>query len=646
MEPTQLKRKLTAVLIADVVGYSRLMSLDEEDTHVRLSDFVKAAIEPTIAEHGGRLVRTAGDGFLCEFDSALEAVDCGLDLQERLAEPDATITPNRRLRFRIGINTGDVIVGAGDIYGNIVNVAARLEALAQPGEIYLAQSVRDQLRGHPSLSFSDRGLQRVKNIVYPIRVYRVERVAEPQVRAPLPRITAVGRRLFRTSFFRRHRSTGVAAVFLTIAAAVTLGALPFRIDYSQVSPRGSIMVLPFRNASGNPEEDYFADAVTDNLTTDLSRLPDTAVISPATAFTYKGKAVDPREIGREFGVRYLLEGSIRKAGTKVQTNAQLVDTRSALHVWADRFDSEFTNLFELQEAVTGRIASSLHIQLIKAENRRAVAERPTDPDAIDLRLRAMALLVTLPTPEHSLSARHFLEESVRLDPQSADGWSQLADVLMTDYLNRWNEAKVSPEAAKDLVRRAGEAVQEALKIDPAIARAHFADGFIRRAKGDQAGALDAFDRAVQLDPNFARAYAQKANQLVMVGRPKEAAPLVLKAITLSPRDPYIGGAYWVIGRAYFVMQDYDNAIVWLRKAVEVIPNLWFSRAYLLSAYALSGRHEQPEARAAMTEFSTLFNGYTVQSIRDIYEKERLRPDPGIQASIQELYKGLQLAGVP
>ena len=403
------------------------------------------------------------------------------------------------------------------------------------------------------------------------------------------------------------------------------------------------MVLPFRNVSSIPGQDYFADAVTDDVTTDLSRLSDTVVISPGTAFTYKGKAVDPRQIGREFGVRYLLEGSIRKDGMQVQTNAQLVEARTAAHIWADRFDTELADLSELQDAITGRIASSLHIQ---AEHRRAMAERPADPDAVDLRLHAMALIVAGPSPEHHLSARQFLEESLQRDPQSAESWSQLAGLLVNDYLNDWNEAKQSAEAGKDLLRRAEKALAEALKIDPAVAAAHLADGFIRRAKGDHQAALDAFDRAVQLDPNSARAYAQKANQLVMVGRPKEAPPLGLKAIALSPRDPYAGMFYWVIGRAYFVMQNYDDAIVWLRKAVEVSPNVWYSRAYLLAAYAHLGRHERPEGRAALSDYNGGFSGYTVQRIRELYEKELPHTDPVMQASIQALYDGLQKAGVP
>jgi adenylate cyclase len=646
MDRPHLKRRLTAVMIADVVGYSRLMSVDEESTHLRLSDYIKNSIEPKISEHGGRLIRSAGDGLLVEFDSAVEAVYCALEIQHQLAARDAGIAADRRLRLRIGINAGDVIADNRDIYGNSVNIAARLEAVAGPGEIYVSRSVRDQSHGHPDLVFEDRGQRKVKSLSQPIRIYRVRRVEQQQRRA-FPADLFDGTRAFSRAVFFAHRRSAIwTSILLAVAASITVAALPLRRDYALLSPRASIMVLPFRNVSSIPGQDYFADAVTDDVTTDLSRLSDTVVISPGTAFTYKGKAVDPRQIGREFGVRYLLEGSIRKDGMQVQTNAQLVEARTAAHIWADRFDTELADLSELQDAITGRIASSLHIQLLQAEHRRAMAERPADPDAVDLRLHAMALIVAGPSPEHHLSARQFLEQSLQRDPQSAESWSQLAGLLVNDYLNDWNEAKQSQEAGKDLLRRAEKALAEALKIDPTVAAAHLADGFIRRAKGDHQGALDAFDREVQLDPNSARAYAQKANQLVMVGRPKEAPPLVLKAIALSPRDPYVGTFYWVIGRAYFVMQNYDDAILWLRKAVEVRPNVWYSRAYLLAAYAHLERHEQPEGRTALSDYNGGFSGYTVQRIRELYEKELPHTDPVMQASIQALYNGLQKAGVP
>jgi adenylate cyclase len=406
------------------------------------------------------------------------------------------------------------------------------------------------------------------------------------------------------------------------------------------SVHASIMVLPFRSMSNDPDEGYFADAVTDDLTTDLSRMSDTTVIARATAFTYKGKIVDPRQIGQDCDVRYLLEGSIRKVGTKVQANTHLVDARSAVAIWADQFDSDVTDLFELQEAVTGRIASSLGIQLVKAESRRR--DRSKDPNAIDLRLRAMAILIESITPQHNLAARKYLQEAVSLSPLSANAWSQLADVLMRDYLNRWNEAAKNTEARQDLLKQAEDALQKAFSLDPTIAMNHMDDGFIRRAKGDHQGALDAFDRALALDPNLALGYAQKANQLVLTGRAKEAPPLVLKAIRLSPRDPGISVFYWVLGRAYFAMRNYDEAIIWLRKSVAE-RSVWYNWAHLASAFALSGHG--PDADATLKEFSSALPGYTLERIQNIYRDEIPNKNPAFQETLQELYKGLQQAGL-
>ena len=640
MDDVHLRRRLTAVLLADVVGYSRLMSVDEEGTHLRLTDYVKILIEPAVAEHRGRLVRSMGDGMLVEFDSALDAVRCGVDIQRALTEQESLET-NQRIQLRIGINTGDVIVDERDIYGNSINIAARLEGLAEPGQIYVTRSVRDQLRGYPTLAFEDRGERRVKNIERPIRVFRVDYDQQP--RASPPSALAVARRLYRTACRPGRRWALLTAALIAVSGILAMAAPPIWRASPPVPPRASIVVMPFNNFSGDPKQEYLADAVTDDLTTDLSRLSGTLVIASGTAFTYKGKPFDPRQVGHECGVRYILEGSIERTGNWVQTNARLVETASATQIWADRFESKFSDLSELQDNITGRIASSLQLQLIKAEYHRAVAERPADPDATDLRLHAMALLLSPITREHHLVARRYLEESLRLDPQSAEGWGQLAHLLMNDYYSRW---VADGETLPDLLRKAEEAVQNALRIDPAIAIAHQADGLVRRAHGDHLAALDAFDQALQLDPDFARAWAQKANELVMVGRPKEALPFALRAITLSPRDPAVPVFYWIIGRAYFVMQKYDDAIVWLRKSVELRGNAWYTRAYLLSAYALTGRVNEPEGLAARKDFATKFGDYTVHRIRDVYVHENPQSDPGMQESVRELSKGLLLAGVP
>ena len=351
MGDAHLRRRLIAVLMADVVGYSRLMGVDEEGTHRCLAGYVKDLLEPKIAENHGRLIRTAGDGFLVEFDSAVDAVRCGLDIQRELAEHNVGTPTDRRIQLRIGVNAGDVIVENQDIYGNSVNIAARLEGLAEPGGVCVTRGVRDQLEGQPNLSFEDRGERRVKNIRTPIRVYRVKYVEEQ------PKgfwHSLIARRSFSVARRLSTRATLLSTAILATLVTLGLAGVPTWRDW-RAAPRGSIVVLPFSNFSGDREQDYFADAVTDDLTTDLSRLPGSFVIASATAFTYKGKTVDARQIGQECGVRYLLEGSIQRSGTRVQTNARLVDANSAAQIWGDRFESEVTDLFDLQEAITGRI---------------------------------------------------------------------------------------------------------------------------------------------------------------------------------------------------------------------------------------------------------------------------------------------------
>jgi adenylate cyclase len=638
MESTQVRRRLKAILLADVVGYSRLMSLDEEDTHARLADYVKSLIEPKIAENLGRLIRSMGDGLLVEFDSAVDAVHCGLDIQSMLAERNAGVDKDRRIQLRIGINTGDVIVDERDIYGNSVNIAARLEGLAEPGEVYITRAVRDQLQGHPTLLCEDKGERRVKNIPGLIRVYRVRRQSDRLEKTALGGLIRF-RRFFDGAVPRLKTGDIIlTAVVLVFVVAVSAVNLPNWREGSRLPLRASILVLPFSNLSNDPTEDYFADAVTDDLTTDLSRLPGTFVIARATAFTYKGKAVDARRIGQECSVRYLLEGSIKRAKTRVQTNARLVDAESALQIWSDRFDNEVSNLFELQEAITGRIAAALDIQLVQAESRRAIARQAVDPDAVDLRLRAMGLYISGITPENTLAARRLLQEAVRKDPGSGEAWAWLADLVASDYLNRWNDAN------KQQLDEAAAAVERALAIDETLALAHFANGLVRRAKGEHELALNAFGQALNFNPNFARAYAQQAAQLVNVGRPNEAPPLVEKAIKLSPRDPSLGVFYWILGRAAFFSTDYNEAVTALKKSVELRKNLWYNRLYLASAHALIGNLDQ--AHKVLSEFDNQpqFRGYTLARVE---AEERANPNANsvVVAGREKFREGLLKAGM-
>lgn len=638
----RLKRRLTAVLLADVVGYSRLMTIDEENTHIRLADCVKTLIEPIVAQYDGRLVRSKGDSLLIEFDSAVHAVNCAVDIQHGLAVHENGID-SRRLRLRIGINSGDVIVDENDIYGNSVNIAARLEALAEPGGISVTATVRDQLLGHPGLFFEDMGDRRVKNIDCPIRVYRLASnlSAKTQNQSPPARMFGTfGHRLGQGRFRLSRRSTFSLGTIVSAAIIAALVLPPWQ-QSPVLSARASIMVLPFRNLNG-PDEQYFADAVTDDLTTDLSRLSDTTVIARATAFTYKNKPVDVREFRREFGIRYVLEGSIEKMGTRVHANAALVDTSSASSLWADRFETELTDPFALQEAVTGRIADSLHLQLVRAENIRVIAGRTPDPNAYDMRLHAMGYIIEKLTPESTLAARRALEESVRLDPSSAEAWSELAYVLVIDFFRSWNNT------TEEQLAQAEEAVQEAYAIgrsvNRSVALAHAVEGKIRQVKGDPQGALAALNEALQLDPNLAMAYAQKADELIFLGQAQAAPVLVTKAIALSPRDPDLGLFYWFMGHAYFAMKDYDNAIHWIEKSVQERPAVWTSRAYLIAAYALTGRLG-PKTQAAVDEYREKFNNRSLDpNIRDWTAGKRFRHvDPDYKATLQELLKGLQIA---
>lgn len=638
MVDVHLRRRLTAVLLADVVGYSRLMSADEEGTHLRLSDHVKILIEPAVNQHRGRLVRSMGDGMLVEFDSAVDAVRCGVDIQRGLAERERT-DGDARMQLRIGINTGDVIVDERDIYGNSINIAARLEGLAEPGQIYVTRGVRDQLLGYPNFSFEDRGERRVKNIEGPIRIYRVDYHLEEQSPAASWRWRAIAGRLRRTLFFSPRRAVVIAAAFSIVAAFLGAAVAPSVWREKPPSPpRNSIVVLPFNNFSGDREQGYVADALTDDLTTDLARLKGIFVIARGTAFTFKGRSVDARQVGKECGVRYLLEGSIVRVGYKLETNVQLIDAQTGAHVWADRFEDDIGDWFALQKAVTGRIAASLNIQLAKAEGERVMAHSTKNPDAVDLRLRAMALYLIGITPEHAREARLLLEQSVQLDPSSAESWSWLGEIVMTQYLHHWKVGAADLEQAE-------EAVGKALAIDPNIAEAYYTQGLIRRAKGEHNGALEAFSRAVELNPNLPRALAEKGNELTLLGRPAEAAPLVQQAMRLSPRDPSLGGFYWIIGRAHFFSGDYREAAAWLRKSVVLRPHDWFNRLYLVSAYSLD--RQKDEAKRVLQEFyaDREFSGFTLQRVAS---SEKTNPDDNavVVAARQKLREGLQLAGMP
>jgi class 3 adenylate cyclase/TolB-like protein len=461
---------MMAVMLADIVGYSRMMSRNEDETHARFTRHMRELIGPAIGKYHGRLARSMGDGLLVEFSTAVDAVRCALDIQRGLATRDAG--EKDRMQMRIGINTGDVLVDQRDIYGNIVNIAARLEALASPGTVCVSQSIYDQTRALPQLFFADRGERRVKNIPYPVHVYEV---GYERIRVPFLRWTAA-----------RLSGTVIAAGIGAVAVAGLMSVLILSKPPEAVARTNRIVVLPFKNFDANTADGYLADAITDDLTTELSRLQRAWVIASGTAFTYKDKPNDPRAIGRELKVRYALEGSVRRTGPLVQVNAQLIDTESGTNVWANSFAYETSSLLDLQDNLMGRIATSLNDEVIRAGTRHEVGTLAADHNPLDERMRAMAASTAFPTPETALEIRQHAEAGLKADPDNARLLGILAFWLASDVLNGWNNA------GKAEVERADTAARKAISLDHNTHLAHHALGWVHRIRGDHKAALASF----------------------------------------------------------------------------------------------------------------------------------------------------------
>ena len=556
-------RRLTAILAADVAGYSRLMSADEERTHERLQADLRELVNPKIAEHRGRVVKTTGDGFLAEFASGVDAVRCAVEVQRGMAERNADTPPERRIVFRMGINLGDVIAEGDDIFGDGVNVAARLEALAEPGGICVSRVVRDQVRDKVDLAFDDLAEQQVKNIARPVRIYRVRDRAAELAGATVPSAPLIS------------RTTGAA-------------------------PRLSIVVLPFTNLSDDREQQYFADGITEDLTTDLSRLAPMFVISHNTAFTYRPKPVNTKQIGRELGVRYLLEGSVQRSGNQVRVNAQLIDTETDAHLWAERFDGDRGDLFTLQNEITSRIAGSLNLELTARE-----AARPTaHPDALDYILKGRAAYSKPAARDTYAEAISFYERALDLDPQCAEARSLLARTLAARAMDGMTDTAIA-----DLAHAEGLA-RSALAASWRSPLAHFAKGHVLRAQGRLEEAIPEYETAIALNRNWVFAYVALGACKLLTGEIEEAIPLAEQAIRLSPRDPNIGIMYDRIGYVHLLQSRIDQAILWCEKARSANPAHPLYRAHLASAYALKGETERAAAELAEARRLTADSRYS------------------------------------
>ena len=559
-------RRLAAIVAADVVGYSRLMGDDEEGTHERVKAHLRELFDPKIKEHSGRIVKTTGDGVLAEFASVVDAVRCA-DVIQGVADHNAATPQDERIVFRIGINLGDVIIEADDIYGDGVNVAARLESLAEPGGICISGDAFRQVRGKVDTQFIDMGERNLKNIAEPVRVY----VWHPEA--------------------------------VTDPAAIVPPAIS--ISRSGIAPRLSIVVLPFANLSDDPEQQYFVDGIIEDLTSDLSRIPGMLVISRNTAFTYRGKLADTKRIGRELMVRYVLEGSIRRFGNQVRVTAQLIDAEADVHLWAERFDEDAGDLFGLQNEITSRIANALDVELLTLE-----AARPTErPDALDYILRGRAAGLKPYSRENRAAQIRLFEHALALDPQSADAQMRLAHALVRRVFNG-----TTGEPTGDLSRAEG-LISQALAAKPRSAYGHFVKGFVLNAQARSEEAVPEFETALALDRNMVGALHELAACKVFTGPIHEVIPLVEQAIRLSPRDPDIGLRYFLIGTVHVLQSRTAEAIGWLEKARSAMPGFPLNRCWLASAYALKGDTEQ--AAAELAEAQKLDGGDLCSSITNL-----------------------------
>ena len=638
-------RRLAAILAADVAGYSRLMGTDEEGTLERLKAHRRQLIDPKIAEHRGRIVKTTGDGLLAEFASVVDAVRCAAEVQRGMIdrEPDLP-EERRRIKLRIGVNLGDIIAEGGDIFGDGVNVAARLEALAEPGGICVSRTVRDHIRDKLAYPFEDRGEQSVKNIARPVRVYALL----PEAIADLPASGVAPEAPHR----RRIRLAGMAAaaaaaIVLALAAwslwpatrqsptpPAAVAAAATSISQPLVAPRMSIVVLPFATLNNDPEQQYFADAVTEDLTTDLSRIPSSFVISRNTAFTYKDKPVNAKQIGKELGVRYVLEGSVRRSGNQVRINTQLIDAATGAHLWAERFDRDTGDLFALQNEITSRIAVALGTELVSAE-----AARPTEnPDALDYILRGRA--VNKPQSRDTYTEIIGLyERALALDPRSVEAQSRLATTLVNRVLDQ-----MSDSAAAD-IKRAEGLIGQALAASPRFIIAHYAKAQLLRWQSRCVEAIPEYETVIALDRNFAFAYGNLGWCKFLTGSIEEAIPAHEQAIRLNPRPPN-GIWYWRIGLVHLLHSRTDEAILYLERARSAAPEVAFLRSWLASAYALKGETargaaELAEARRLVSDdsYSTIARQKAFQvfrtaapKVRDLYETT--------------YFAGLRKAGMP
>ncbi len=588
MAEERVQRRLAAILVADVVGYSRLIEADEEDTRARLRSLLAELIEPRIAADGGRIVKTTGDGILVEFPSAVDAVRNALVIQGAMRERNRDVAEDRKIEFRVGINLGDVIVEGDDIHGDGVNVAARLEGMCGPGEVYVSGSVHDQVAGKLTAAFDNLGEHIVKNIAKHVQIYRV--------RADIDESTSE-------------------------VEAVTSLPLP---------DKPSIAVLPFENMSGDPEQEYFADGIAEDILTGLSRFRWFFVIARNSTFTYKGRAVDVKKAARELGVQYVLEGSVRKAANRLRITAQLIDALTGRHVWAERYDRDLEDIFAVQDEITQSIVSSVAPEFLSAEIQRVQRKEVRNLDAWGCFVRANAHHSRF-TEQDVTEAQRLLGMAIELDPAHAQAFCLLAFTHLLRVQFGWSN---SPDRS---IQEAAKAAEIAAVIDDRDAWAHTALGMVDLISRRYDDAIRRLEGAITLNPNLANAHGGLGQALALSGEFESADGHIQRAIRLSPMDPFL--VYWFahLGLAAFVAERYEDAVEWAAKTIHQNPR--FPGGHRLIAASFGQLGKKREARASVEELLRLIPGMRPDDVRKQVPFRKT-------ADMERYVQGLRKAGLP